>query len=126
MRLKDNCYTHYGGNYSEKLESIGGQWIEIDTTHLFREQLNTKPIPKVSAVGLRIYQQDVVEVEDDERIGRSKCDYCGAWVDTGRPCQDCQNGLKYMIEFFSGTKRQPKTVVEEIDGLLGDIFTGAQ
>lgn len=126
VRLKNNCHTNYNGNYSEKLEAINGEWVEIDTDYLFREQLNTKPISEVSAVGLRIYQQDVEEVEDDERIGRSKCDYCGLSVNTGNPCLGCKNGHSYMKEFFPGTKRMSKTVAEEVDGMFGDIFKGTK
>jgi len=124
IRLKNNCYTNYSGNYSEKLKAIDGEWVEIDADHLFQEQLNTKFIPGVSAVGLRIYQQDVEEVDGDERIGRAKCDYCGLYADTGNPCPGCNHGLTYMKEFFPGTKRQPKTVEDEVNGMLGDIFQG--
>jgi len=125
IKLKSNCYSNYSGDYAEKLKSIDGEWVEIDTTSLFVEQLNTKPIPGVTNVGLRIYQSDVTDVEGDERIGRSKCDYCGVSVDTGKPCCGCNNGINYMKEFFPGTTRQAKTVQEEMDSIFGDAFQGA-
>lgn len=126
IRLKSNCYTNYSGNYAEKLELIKDEWIEIDTKSLFKEQLNTKPILGVTNVGLRIYQDDVEEVEDDERIGRAKCNYCGLWTDTGKPCPGCQNGSAYMKEFFPGTIRVAKTIQEEMNDILGNTPQGVQ
>jgi len=122
VRLKENCHNKYSGSYAEKLKLINGQWVEIDTEHLFKEQLNTKPIANITNVGLRIYQNDIEEIVDDERIGRSRCDYCSAWDDTGKPCPNCNNETKYMKEFFPGTKRKAKTVKEEVTGMLEDIF----
>lgn len=125
VRLKANSHTHYSGNYSEKLEAINGLWVEIDPTFLHNAQLNTMPISGVTNVGLRIYQKDIEEIKDDERIGRWRCDYCGSWDDTGKPCPSCDKGAAYMKEFFPGTKRNPKTVQEEVDIMFDDIFQGA-
>lgn len=126
IRLKSNCYQRYLGSYSKKLESIEGEWIKIDTRNLFTDQLNTMPIQKVTSCGLRIYQEDIEEIEDDERIGRSGCGYCEAWTDTGKPCSNCHEGFTYMKEFFPGTRRTPKTVQEEVDSILGDVFHETQ
>lgn len=122
IKLKVNSYKHYVGSYSKKLEAIGGQWVDIDTKFLYNDQLNTMPIIGVTNIGLRIYQKDIEEIQDDERIGRWRCGYCGSWVNTGKPCQNCDKGTSYMSEFFPGTKRSPRTVQEEVDGMLEDVF----
>jgi len=125
VKLINGCSNKYSGNYREKIRSAEGMWLEIDTDALFKDQLNTKPINGVSNVGLRIYQTDIERVEDDERIGRSKCDYCGAWTDTGKRCPSCNYGTQYMVEFFPGTIREAKTIEEEVSGMLDDVFPGA-
>jgi len=58
------------------LKAIQGQWVEIETDHLFADQFNTVPIPGVSENGMRLMVEDVEEIEDDARIGVIKCSYC--------------------------------------------------
>lgn len=68
-------------DWAEKLAQIEGQIIEVDTKYLFKDQYNTVPIPGVSATGLRIMDESVEEVIDDERPGKGRCYYCGRTVE---------------------------------------------
>ena len=124
IKLKEGTYKRYSSGYSSKLKLIDGKIIDIDTDVLFIDQLNTNPIDGVSELGMRIYQIDIKEVIDDERIGRSFCEFCGSYSDTGKECNRCDNGLKYMQEFFPGTKRNPKGVEDEIESLFNALEGG--
>lgn len=120
IKIKNNVFAKYSINYAEKLRKIDGQWVEVDTKYLFTDQFNTIPIEGITEFGMRIYAVDVEEIENDERIGRSKCGYCGCTAITGEPCPGCKNGKVYMVEFFHGTIRQPD-MQEEVSRLLENI-----
>lgn len=77
-------------------KEFAGKWVEIDTSCLFNDQYNT-----TEADGnMRIFDSDVVKIEDDARIGKGRCAYCGAIVELGKeeehfkseeskPCDGC-------------------------------------
>ena len=121
--IKSGSHSKYGNNpkYQDKLRRVEGQWLDVDLEYLFTSQFNTKPIPDITESGLRIYDSDVEKIEDDERTGRSRCGYCGLWVDTGKPCEGCTKGTKEMVEFFPGTKRVTG-IKSEVSSILGDVF----
>ena len=52
-----------------------GKWVEVDTRYLFNNQYNLKDY------NLRVMDQDVSAVQDDERPGKVKCGYCGEMFD---------------------------------------------
>lgn len=54
----------------------GKTWVEIETACLFNNQYNT-------ADGKRIFDNDILEIEDDARRNMGKCRYCGAMVRKG-------------------------------------------
>lgn len=58
------------------LEAVQGQWLEVETEHLFHDQFNVAPIPGVSDLGLRLMIEDIVAIEDDIRQGVVKCQWC--------------------------------------------------
>ena len=78
------CYRHarpsaYGLHRPEwykVLEMVQGKWLDVDTEHLFADQFNTTAIEGVSEQGLRVMQEDVVDIEDDVREGVFKCQWC--------------------------------------------------
>lgn len=51
------------------------EWVDIDTRHLFHDQYNT-----VGPEGARIFDKDIIRIEDDARIGMGHCKYCGTLV----------------------------------------------
>lgn len=86
MRIKiaENVSTLYAMdkvNYSREfavmLDAVKGQWLEVETKFLFKDQFNTPPIEGLTEHGLRIHEHWVTEIEDDARIGVCRCHYCG-------------------------------------------------
>lgn len=69
--------TQYSSSWYEKLILIEGKVLEVDTEYLFKDQFNTKPIKNISELGMRIEQDLVDEVIDDERPGKARCNWCG-------------------------------------------------
>jgi hypothetical protein len=65
------------------LNMVRGKTLIVDTKYLFRDQFNTIPIRGVSDTGLRIMESAVVEVIDDIRINRSRCNWCGKHFESG-------------------------------------------
>ena len=72
------CYAHahpqcgrlHSPEFADMLRAVQGQWLEVETDWLFRDQFNTVPIPGVTENGLRVMVSDIDEVEDDVRPGR--------------------------------------------------------
>lgn len=73
---RPDCPMLHRPEWYEMLKKVEGTWLDVETKHLFSDQFNTAPIPGVSENGMRIMQADVVEIQDDERIGVSKCSWC--------------------------------------------------
>lgn len=59
-------------DYNTALKSIRGQWVNVDTRYLFRDQYN------LVTPAIRVYDKDIDAVRDDARRGLVKCGYCGA------------------------------------------------
>lgn len=57
-----------------------GKWVEIDTSFLFENQYNTTE----EYGGERIFDGQIQKIEDDARIGKGRCKYCGAIVEKGQ------------------------------------------
>lgn len=49
-------------------------WVTIDTRHLFNDQYNVVEDNK------RIFDRDILRMEDDVRDGLGRCGYCGALI----------------------------------------------
>jgi len=75
--------------WEKMLEAIEGQWLEVETEHLFRDQFNTAPIPGISENGMRIMIEDISEIEDDIRGDVIKCHWCGGYADGSGKCGKC-------------------------------------
>lgn len=60
--------------YKDAMEEIAGQWIDVETDHLFENQYN---VTTPNGVGLRIMESQVRGVQDDARTGKQRCNYCG-------------------------------------------------
>ena len=74
----------------DKLKAIEGKTIEVETDFLFRNQFNTVPITGVSESGLRIMEESVEKVIDDDRKGKVSCGYCGKTViHIDDKCSEC-------------------------------------
>jgi hypothetical protein len=106
IRLNDKAATHYvtrcyrhahpqcgmlhSPKFAKMLEAVEGQWLEVETDHLFNDQFNTAPIPGVSENGLRLMLGDIVAIEDDARIGVVKCAWCAGYDHNhDEACDNC-------------------------------------
>lgn len=88
--------------YRNALESIRGQWVEVETDYLFQDQFNT--VPMLGGNGLRIMMDQVVAIQDDAREGKAKCRYCGhhdelSQFQTLQACPKKGCEIKYMEVF---------------------------
>ena len=91
IKIKKNAYV-FAGNYNSKglrewLQENEGKWFEVETDYLFHDQYNIE--------NWRIYDSMLDAVENDARIGKGKCKYCGTMVNLGETCQ------KYTAENIS-------------------------
>jgi hypothetical protein len=85
-----SCGMLHRPEFERMLEQVGGQWVDVETDHLFSDQFNTAPIPGVSELGLRVMHADVVEIEGDIREGIAKCQWCYGYDRTGAGvCDQC-------------------------------------
>jgi hypothetical protein len=84
------CGMLHNPDFAKMLEKVQGQWLEVETDHLFSDQFNTAPIPGVSELGLRVMVSEVAEIQDDARIGVVKCSWCAGY-DTNKDgtCDKC-------------------------------------
>lgn len=84
--------------WAETLSKIEGQTIEVETFYLFDNQYNTGPISGVTEQGLRIMDESVEKVIDDERIGKVKCSWCGTSQPETDKCINCGK-TEYIKQF---------------------------
>jgi len=82
-------YSKTEFEWIETLKQVSGKTIEVETDYLFKNQFNTVPIKGVSELGLRIMENLVEEVIDDERIGKYKCNWCGHHSENSDKCPEC-------------------------------------
>lgn len=61
-------------------------WVTIDTRHLFNDQYNAVEGNK------RIFDRDILRMEDDVRDGLGRCGYCGALI-TKNPGTSLNGGI---------------------------------
>ena len=94
VKIKKNAYCW---SYTEKLRQYlknnEGNWIEVETAHLFTNQYNTKDF--------RLFDSHIEAVENDARIDKGKCKYCGAILNKGEVCRVHPECNKYGIEWFT-------------------------
>jgi len=98
-------HTNWDGTYigedkwERVMEKIAGKEIEVDTESLFKHEFNTKPIPGVSKEGIRIMEEYVEEVIDDERKGKARCEFCEEVSNSTKVCTNCGR-FDYLDPFF--------------------------
>jgi len=87
--------------FADMLKKVQGQWLEVETDHLFDDQYNTPPVPGVSELGLRVMDHSVAEIEGDVRPRATKCWYCGKtrlddFANAEKPC-GCKEGVRKLF-----------------------------
>ena len=97
------CYRHnrhsqnmlHNAAFADKLRKVQGQWLDVDTTHLFADQFNTLPIEGVTENGLRVMQSDIVAIANDVR--NNVLSVNGATVMTQIMTESATNAAKMTI-----------------------------
>lgn len=82
--------------WADLIDSVSGQWLEVETDFVFCDQYNTAPVPGVAEQGLRVpaflveevdYESDakLAEIHQQMRAGTIRCHSykhkTGAFVD---------------------------------------------
>ena len=87
IKLKENASSiarSYGfpDHFYKLMQKYEGKWVEVDTKSLFRTSFNAKIVsdaykdrPEVTCT--HIDAKFVDAVQNDARIDRKRCDYCG-------------------------------------------------
>lgn len=94
IKIKKNAYIL--SNVSEKREWLmanEGQWIEVETDYLFKNQYNTAEY--------KIWDSMVEAVRDDARMNKGKCRYCGTTLNRGEICSKHKDCPRCGIEWFT-------------------------
>lgn len=97
--------------YRKALKSYAGQWLPVETGHLFGDQFNTAP-----PSNLRVFIKDVADIEGDVRPAAARCGWCGTTYinvpDTslGEPCPKCN--VYPMQELATIDRIRPLVTVE--------------
>lgn len=98
-----------------------GEWVEIETTHLFHDQYNT--------ADKRIFDRDISRIVDDARPDMGRCRYCGAMVKRGeeekhfqeKESKSCAGCFWYRDKLIDSSKQPPQ--VEVIQNENGETVT---
>ena len=86
------------------LKKIEGKIIEVDTQYLFKDQFNTIPIPEISKDGLRIMENLVEKVINDQRPNYYRCNWCGHKTPKTSPeCENCGKS-EYLEDLYPRSK----------------------
>lgn len=107
--------------YGQHISQYAGQWLEVDTSHLFANQYNT-----TAPSNLRVMDADIEEVKNDKRAGVVTCKYCGeqfaSVADYMKHCEeeeaqagkDCA-GCWWYQEHIDKIERTKETTREEVN-----------
>jgi len=80
VKIRDNEWERH-------LKHLAGQWLDVETDHLFGDQFNT--------ADARVMLQNITDVEGDVRPYALQCLYCGNTEhdrpdeEIGKPCLKC-------------------------------------
>lgn len=101
IKIKDNASKLYYSSahqrgyfrkeYYQMLKKVDGVILEVETEHLFKNQFNTPPIEGVTKLGLRVMEEYIEEVLEDERERKMRCVYCGKTQDVSTSCIECKS-----------------------------------
>ncbi|RDJ35152.1 MAG: hypothetical protein DWQ19_09970 [Crenarchaeota archaeon] len=94
IKIKDEPVVTGGDtnawNYRKLLQQYAGEWLPVETDHLFGDQFNTG-----SPSNLRVMLKNVSDIKNDVRPHAAKCGWCGrtylfvADEQLGEPCSSC-------------------------------------
>ena len=95
----DYLGNYFGDDYWEQIfENISGKILEVDTEELFKYEYNLKPIKGVTEFEIRIFEDYVEKIYEDERPGKARCDLCSRTSETDHICSHC--GRSDYLEVF--------------------------
>jgi len=122
IQLKKNPVVCGGGSfefhYRKRLEAIGGEWLEVETEHLFGDQFNCEnENPDKHENGLRIYLSNVQDIYADVRPQAATCGYCGLClhdVPDSDLLSDCPRCFDKAHDGVIGYVENPLCVIDRI------------
>ena len=111
VKIKENAYK-------KDLIPLRGQWVEVDTKHLFNNQYNLKDYD------LRIFDEDIEAVKDDERKNRVGCGYCGKqynsmeeleahYLEEEAKINKCENNCWWYQNYIKDTQHSTESHINE-------------
>ncbi|MGN8842557.1 hypothetical protein ACTNDN_07020 [Niallia sp. HCP3S3_B10] len=102
IRQNTDYHGHFiGDDYWEVIiEKIAGKTLEVDTEQLFKSEFNTKEIFGVTKKGIRIPEEYVEQIIDDQRIGKAKCEFCNCVSNSLNFCTHCGK-VEYLEPFIN-------------------------
>lgn len=93
LYIQDN--TDFSGYYFGEdrweliFKKISGKTLEVDTEELFKYEFNLKPIKGVTKYEIRIFDDYVEKVYEDERSGKARCELCSRTSSSDHVCSHC-------------------------------------
>lgn len=120
VKIKDNATCHgayYSSDYRKSLDDIRGKWVTVNTSNLFTNQYN------LLDYNIRVFDDQVEAVREDERKTACKCGYCGKTFKTREElyehytaeeesANDC-NGCYYYRRNRTETSRKTEYATDE-------------
>lgn len=109
-------WTEHEKRYFEFLTEAAGELLEVETEYLFSDQFNTGPWRSNgkghSDCGWRVMHHEVVEVVDDVRPSKVRCNWCGkiseAIVERCSHCTKDNHLERFEVPYADGVILKPR------------------
>lgn len=88
LYLLDNT-GNIDNNWEFIFNKLAGKVVEVDTTFLFKYEYNIKPIKGLTKEPIRIFDNYVEKIIDDERIDKAYCNLCECFSKSFIICDKC-------------------------------------
>jgi len=88
-------HTDYNGDYhghdwwESFLKQVSGKELKVDQENLFKHEFDVLPISGVSDATIRILDDYVDMIIDDQRIGKARCELCNSVSLDTQVCSHC-------------------------------------
>ncbi|MCH4825181.1 hypothetical protein [Planococcus halocryophilus] len=93
LYIRDNTdwQGHYYGQdqWEVFLANVAGLELEVDEENLFKYEYDVLPVHGITKSKIRVLDDYVEKVIDDERIGKAKCDFCNNVSLSTDVCTSC-------------------------------------
>ena len=95
--IKDKEFHASNQRWADAMNLMRGQWIEVETERLFKDQFNVATA--------RVHLCDIDAIKNDVRPFRQRCNWCGKHSPVVlKKCEHCKKS-EYLERFFPKKKR---------------------